>query len=46
MPAGWGDPVAEIPPLVADLMGERNFAHLATIEPDGAPISRPILVDV
>ena len=46
MPAGWGDPVAEIPPLVADLLGERNFAHLATIEPDGAPISRPIWVDV
>ena len=46
MPAGWGDPVAEIPPLVADLIGERNFAHLATIEPDGGPSSRPIWVNV
>lgn len=38
--------MAEIPPLVADLLGERIFAHLATIEPDGAPSSRPIWVDV
>jgi PPOX class probable F420-dependent enzyme len=38
--------VAEIPPPVADLLGDRNFAHLATIEPDGAPTSRPIWVDV
>lgn len=38
--------MAEIPALVADLLGERNFAHLATIEPDGGPSSRPIWVDV
>jgi PPOX class probable F420-dependent enzyme len=38
--------VAELPPQVADLIGERNFAHLATLEPDGSPSSRPIWVDV
>jgi PPOX class probable F420-dependent enzyme len=38
--------VAEIPPQVADLLGERNFAHIATIEPDGSPSSRPVWVDV
>ena len=38
--------MAEIAPLVADLLGERNFAHLATIQADGAPASRPIWVDL
>jgi PPOX class probable F420-dependent enzyme len=38
--------VAELPPQVADLLGERNYAHLATIEPDGSVSSRPIWVDV
>ena len=38
--------MTEIPALVADLLGERNFAHLATIEPDGGPSSRPVWVDV
>jgi PPOX class probable F420-dependent enzyme len=46
MRPGRVHPVAEIPPLVADLLGERNYAHLATIEPDGAPSSRPVWVDV
>jgi len=31
---------------VADLLGERNYAHLATIEPDGSVSSRPVWVDV
>ena len=38
--------MAEIDPLVADLLGERNFAHLATVQADGAPASRPIWVDL
>lgn len=38
--------MAELPPDVADLLGERNYAHLATIEPDGSPSSRPVWVDV
>jgi PPOX class probable F420-dependent enzyme len=38
--------VAELPPQVADVIGERNFAHLATLEPDGAPSVRPLWVDV
>jgi PPOX class probable F420-dependent enzyme len=31
---------------VADLLGERNYAHLGTIEPDGSVSSRPVWVDV
>lgn len=38
--------MAELSPQVADLLGERNYAHLATIEPDGSPSTRPIWVDV
>ncbi|HEX2502557.1 MAG TPA: TIGR03618 family F420-dependent PPOX class oxidoreductase [Miltoncostaeaceae bacterium] len=38
--------MAELPPQVADVIGERNFAHLATLEPDGAPSVRPLWVDV
>jgi PPOX class probable F420-dependent enzyme len=38
--------VAELPPQVADVIGERNFAHLATLEADGAPSVRPVWVDV
>jgi PPOX class probable F420-dependent enzyme len=38
--------VAELPPQVADLLGERNYAHLGTIEPDGSVSSRPVWVDV
>jgi PPOX class probable F420-dependent enzyme len=38
--------MAEIDPLVADLLGERNFAHLATVGDDGAPSVRPIWVDL
>jgi PPOX class probable F420-dependent enzyme len=38
--------MAELPPQVADLLGERNYAHLATIEPDGSVSSRPVWVDV
>lgn len=38
--------MAQLDPLVADLLGERNYAHLATVEPDGAPSSRPVWVDV
>jgi PPOX class probable F420-dependent enzyme len=38
--------VAEVPPQVADVIGERNYAHLATLEPDGSPSSRPIWVDI
>lgn len=38
--------MAELPPLVADILGERNYAHLATLEEDGSPSSRPIWVDV
>jgi PPOX class probable F420-dependent enzyme len=38
--------IAELPPQVADVLGERNFAHLATIEPDGSVSSRPVWVDV
>jgi PPOX class probable F420-dependent enzyme len=38
--------MAEIPPQVADLIGERNYAHLATLEEDGSPSARPIWVDV
>ena len=38
--------MAELPPQVADLLGERNYAHLATIEPDESVSSRPVWVDV
>lgn len=38
--------MAELPPQVADLLGERNYVHLATIEPDGSVSSRPVWVDV
>lgn len=38
--------MAELPPQVADLLGERNFVHLATLDADGAPSSRPVWVDV
>ncbi len=38
--------MAELPPQVADLIGERNFAHLATLEADGSPSARPVWVNV
>ena len=38
--------MSELPPQVAALIGERNFAHLATLEPDGSPSVRPVWVDV
>jgi PPOX class probable F420-dependent enzyme len=38
--------VPELPPLVADLIGERNYAHLATLDADGSPSARPVWVDV
>src|SRR5262245_670714 len=38
--------MGEIPPLVPDLLGERTYARLATVAPDGSPSSRPVWVDV
>jgi PPOX class probable F420-dependent enzyme len=34
--------MAELPADVRDLFGARNFAHLATVLPDGSPHSVPV----
>ncbi|MFL5965719.1 MAG: PPOX class F420-dependent oxidoreductase [Gaiellaceae bacterium] len=34
--------MAELEPEVRELFGQRNFAHLATVVPDGSPHSVPV----
>jgi PPOX class probable F420-dependent enzyme len=38
--------MAELPAEVRELFGRRNFAHLATILPDGSPHSVPVWMRV